>query len=116
MAEDPVDLRRVYDDSENPHAVSTARTDEGMTPLMDAAMNNHNPEVITTLLKAGADAKAKDSAGKTAFDYAQNNEKLKGTDAYRKLQEASNGARRGRLRGGGKSHGRPRAIGCRPAT
>jgi ankyrin repeat protein len=45
--------------------------------------------VITTLLRAGADAKAKDNYGKTAFDYAQNNEKLKGTDAYRQLQEAS---------------------------
>jgi len=40
-------------------------------------------------LKAGADAKAKDKLGKTAFDYAQANEKLKGTDAYRQLQEAS---------------------------
>ena len=29
MAEDPVNLRRVGDDGENPHAVSTARTDEG---------------------------------------------------------------------------------------
>ena len=28
MAEDPVNLRRVGDDSENPHAFSTARTDE----------------------------------------------------------------------------------------
>ena len=28
MADDPLDLRRVGDDSENPHAVSTARTDE----------------------------------------------------------------------------------------
>jgi hypothetical protein len=35
-----------------------------------------------------ADGKAKDSYGKTAFDYAQDNEKLKGTDAYWKLNEA----------------------------
>ncbi len=56
---------------------------------MDAAGSNMNPEVITTLLKAGADAKAKDNYGETAFGYAQNNEKLKGTDAYRQLQEAS---------------------------
>jgi hypothetical protein len=31
---------------------------------------------------------AKDSTGKTAFDYAQENEKLKDTDAYRKLNDA----------------------------
>jgi hypothetical protein len=60
----------------------------GLTPLMFAAVNQ-NPEVISTLLKAGADAKAKDRDGKTAFDYAQKNEKLKGTDAYRQLEEAS---------------------------
>jgi hypothetical protein len=40
-------------------------------------------------LKAGADAKAKDVWGKTAFDYAQRNLKLNGTDAYRKIEEAS---------------------------
>ena len=62
----------------------------GGTPLMYAAEYNQNPEVITTLLKAGADAKAKDNAGKTAFDYAQANAKLKGSDAYRKLNEATN--------------------------
>jgi ankyrin repeat protein len=56
---------------------------------MVAARYNQNPEVITTLLKAGADAKAKDSAGKTAFDYAKNNDRLEGTDAYSQLQEAS---------------------------
>jgi ankyrin repeat protein len=61
----------------------------GRSPLMAAARDNQNPEVITILLKAGADGKAKSSAGKTAFDYAQGNAKLKGTDAYRKLQEAS---------------------------
>ena len=59
----------------------------GLTPLVEAAANNQNPEVVTALLNAGADAKAKDGAGKTAFDYAQSNEKLKGTDAYRKLNE-----------------------------
>jgi ankyrin repeat protein len=53
-----------------------------------AAASNHNTEVITTLLKAGADAKAKDKAGHTAFHYAQDNEKLKGADADWKLNEA----------------------------
>lgn len=39
----------------------------GRTPLMLAAAKNNNPDVITTLLNAGADAKAKDIEGKTAF-------------------------------------------------
>ena len=56
---------------------------------MFAALYNPNPEVITTLLKAGAKAKAKDSKGKTAFDYAKANKKLKGTDALRQFKEAS---------------------------
>lgn len=55
---------------------------------MVAAGWNQKPEVITTLLKAGADGKAKDSWGRTAFDHAQNNKKLKGTDAYWKLNDA----------------------------
>jgi len=66
-----------------------AQNKDGATPLMYAAAFNQNPEVITTLLKAGADGKAKSNERKTAFDYAQGNEKLKGTDAYRQLQQAS---------------------------
>jgi ankyrin repeat protein len=61
---------------------------------MFAAMYNKNPEVITTLLTAGADVKAKDLRGKTAFDYAQKNARLTGTAAYRRLQEASEESRR----------------------
>ncbi len=55
---------------------------------MWAARHNENPEVIMALLKAGANAKAKDSKEKTAFDYAKANKMLKGTDALRQLQEA----------------------------
>jgi ankyrin repeat protein len=68
--------------NENPEVISTlleagadieARDSFfGRTPLMWAAMSNQNPEAITTLLKAGA--KAKDKAGKTAFDDARYNE------------------------------------------
>jgi len=61
----------------------------GTTALMDAAAYNQNPKVITTLLKAGANAKEKDNDEETAFDYAQSNRKLKGTDAYRQLEEKS---------------------------
>ena len=62
----------------------------GMTPLMFAAGNNPSPEVITVLVDAGADAKARDSDGKTAFDYAEKNEKLKGTKQYQDLKDALN--------------------------
>jgi hypothetical protein len=56
---------------------------------MYAVNDNPNPVVIITLLKAGAKAKVKDAMGVTAFEYAQSNEKLKGTDAYRQLEKAS---------------------------
>ena len=45
--------------------------------------------MITVLLRAGADAKAKDNKGKTALDYALGNVSLKDTAAYRQLEEAS---------------------------
>lgn len=63
------------------------RTDDGATPLICAAFNS-NPEVITTLLKAGADATTKSNRNKTAFDYAKENEDLKGTSAYWELNNA----------------------------
>ena len=66
-----------------------ARAFHDRTALMWAAANNVNPEVIMTLLKAGADPKVKDEIGLTAFDYAFGNNKLKGTDALKMLEEAS---------------------------
>jgi len=65
-----------------------ARDDDGRTPLMYAAEFNQIPEAVTMLLKAGADAKLKDGAGRTALGYARENEKLRGTDAFKQLQEA----------------------------
>jgi len=61
---------------------------------MHAARYNSNPEMTSPLLKAGADAKAKDSSGQTALDYAKNNYSLKGTDALKQLEEASRFSRR----------------------
>jgi uncharacterized protein len=62
---------------------------DGGTPLIWAALFNPNPDVILILLKAGADPKAKTSEGKTAFDLVQENANLKGTEAYRQLQEVT---------------------------
>ena len=43
--------------------------------------------MIEALLKAGANAKAKDKEGKTAADHAKENEKLYKTQAYWKLND-----------------------------
>ena len=45
------------------------------------------PENLKVLLDAGAEASVKDSDGKTAWDLAQDNEKLKGTNAYWMLND-----------------------------
>ena len=64
------------------------RTSDGTTTLMYAAYFNQNPEVVTILLKSGADGKLKDNEGKTAFYYAKDNENIKGTAAYWELNDA----------------------------
>ena len=59
-----------------------ARNKAGGTPLMVAAGFNSSPAVIEALIKAKADVKARDKAGITAFDFAENNPKIKGTPVY----------------------------------
>lgn len=49
-----------------------AKTEQGITALMRAALNNSNHEVIKALIEAGADINAKSNDGKTVLDYAQN--------------------------------------------
>jgi len=90
--------------NKNPEVITTLlragakiddRDDNGFTPLMWAAMPffNDNPAVIiTTLLNAGADPTIKSGDGKTAFDYAQSNDKLKGTPAFEALRSATYGS------------------------
>jgi uncharacterized protein len=69
--------------------VNARNTREDMTPLIWAAVKNSNPEIIHRLLEAGADATIRGKDGKSALDYARENEKLKDTDAIRELEEAS---------------------------
>ena len=77
-----------------------ARDDEGRTPLHRAVLWNHqNPAVIEALLDAGANAAARNAAGQTPWDLAQENEALKGSDAYRRLNDAR------RAPGGGSAGG-----------
>jgi ankyrin repeat protein len=51
-------------------AIPNTNHNVGKTALMYAAEYNQNPEVITTLLKAGADLEAQDKTGMTALMYA----------------------------------------------
>jgi ankyrin repeat protein len=84
--------RRVTADDGTPMAstaVDNTQDENGRRALIDAAAHTQNPEVITTLLNAGADVKARSDSGKTAFDYALDNDKLKGTDALQQLQRMS---------------------------
>jgi ankyrin repeat protein len=62
---------------------------DGWTALMSAAYSNRYPEVITVLLKAGANAKAKDLSGRVALTILKGNPWLRKTDAFRQLQEAT---------------------------
>ena len=60
----------------------------GWTALMCGAGFNDNPEVVLALLKAGANAKLRDNTGKTAFDRARLNDRMRGTEAYAALKRA----------------------------
>ena len=63
------------------------RAKYGITLLHWAAEHNSNPSVIKALIEGGANPAARDDAGKVPFDYAKENEALKGTDAYWLLNE-----------------------------
>ncbi len=81
--------------SGNPEIIATiinagadvnAQDQYGNTPLMEAAWHNDDPEIITALLNAGADVNMVETLfGKTAWDFAQENEALEGTDVYWEL-------------------------------
>ena len=64
-----------------------ARNKYGSTPLHYAVKRGKSAN-IQPLLDAGADAKAKNEEGKTPWDLAQKNEKLKGTKGYWALNDA----------------------------
>ena len=58
------------------------------TPLHTAALDSKTPAVVEALLDAGANPSARNKSGKTPWDYAKENAALKGTDVYRRLNEA----------------------------
>ena len=69
-------------------AYVNAKNEYGDTALM-WAVSNANAENVNTLIDAGADIKAKNNRNQMALDYARENEKLKGTDALKRLEELS---------------------------
>ena len=79
-------------------ANTEARDEDGNTPLHVASEyvnefvsgdeDPHAGAAIEALLAAGADAAARNAAGKTPWDLAQENEALKGSDAYWRLNDA----------------------------
>ena len=64
-----------------------ARTEHGVTSLHRAAKLNESSAPIIALLDAGANPKAQDKDGKTPFDLAKDNEALKGSEAYWRLND-----------------------------
>ena len=57
------------------------------TALHVAALGG-TAEAVMALLKAGADPKVRNNSDELPFDYARDNEKLQGTDAYWELYQA----------------------------
>jgi len=60
-----------------------------LSPLIEAARYNSNPEVVKILIEAGANPKVVDIYGKKAIDYADENIALRGTDVYWELNDRS---------------------------
>lgn len=59
--------------------VNARMRDNGKTALFFAVQYNPNPKVVSLLLNYGADQNIKDVFGRTAYDYAERNPKLKGS-------------------------------------
>lgn len=85
MANDTPDvIDTLIDGGADPNAQAKGR----ITPLQGAATLNENPAVTATLLDHGADPDARTEDGKTAWDFAQENPALEGTDVLQRLRDA----------------------------
>jgi len=67
-----------------------AKSKNNWTALMSAAGYNSNPKIVEILLDNGAKVNIENSMGETAWDYIQDNDKLKDTKAYDRLKQLSN--------------------------
>ena len=72
----------------NAGADPNARNELGATPLHFAARSSKTPAVVSALLDAGVDPDARDQYGDTPWDVLPENSPLRGTDAYRRLNDA----------------------------
>ena len=81
----PAVIAALLDAGADPNVVESP---DGQTSLHRAAESAQNPAIITALLDAGADPEARNKAGKTPWDYAKDNEALKGSDVYWRLNDA----------------------------
>ena len=61
----------------------------GYTPLMAAAMDSTDPDVISLLLKHGANVHLVSPDGRTAFDYARDNPAISKDKVYLQLNGAN---------------------------
>ena len=87
-----------------------ARDAFGCTPLHYAARAElpGTATVVAALLEGGADPNARDNDDKRPFVYAEDNEQLKGTDVYWKLNDAR--FPRALLHGSGRRWNSPRSM------
>ena len=72
----------------NAGRVPNEQDPKGLTALHRAARDTTDPAVIEVLLEAGANPRASSIAGRTPWDYARTNGKIKGSAAYERLRMA----------------------------
>lgn len=78
-------VRACLSAGEDPNEPNT----QGLTALHRAARDTADPAVIEALLEAGANPRTSSIAGRTPWDYARTNGKIKDSAAYQRLWIAS---------------------------
>ena len=86
--EDPAVTALLLDRGAEVNARHQWRGAQDWTPLHRAARYNENPAVVALLLNRGADATLRTKDGQLPFDLAKENEHLRGTDVYWRLNDA----------------------------
>lgn len=79
------EVRACLNSGEDPNKADT----KGLTALHRAARDTSDPAVMDALLKAGANPRTSSIAGRTPWDYARTNGKIKDSAAYQRLWIAS---------------------------